>query len=142
MPAVSVSIFRKRTKAQKQVVLNAVRNAVLTAFEMENKGYSIRLQQYEPCDFLLPPGKDRDFILVELSIFCGRTDSRKRALYRLISEYLEGAGENGKHVTVILHEPHMENWGIAGGYMAADYFNSSSNNLDNGSNNRDGGEGK
>ena len=128
MPAVVISIFRERSKAQKQAISGAVRKTLLEAFELDDKGYSIRLHQYEPCDFLLSPGKSRDFILVELTIFSGRSDSRKRALYRLISEYLEETGEDGKHVTVILHEPSMENWGIAGGYMAADYFNGNSNN--------------
>ncbi|GAA4766626.1 tautomerase family protein [Microbacterium gilvum] len=64
--------------------------------------------------FAAPPGRSQDFIRIEFTIFPGRSSQAKRALYREVTVRLEELGIAPDDVFIIVHEPPLENWGIAG----------------------------
>ncbi|MGW4026915.1 tautomerase family protein [Streptomyces sp. NPDC005009] len=57
---------------------------------------------------------------VEVTMFPGRSAEDKRALYQAIVAGLGSVGVKADAVTVALHEPALENWGIRGGLPASD----------------------
>lgn len=57
---------------------------------------------------------------VEVTMFPGRSAEDKRALYRAIVAGLGSVGVKADAVTVTLHEPALENWGVRGGLPASE----------------------
>lgn len=57
---------------------------------------------------------------VEVTMFPGRSAEDKRALYEAIVAALGAVGVKADAVTVALHEPALENWGVRGGRPAGE----------------------
>jgi phenylpyruvate tautomerase PptA (4-oxalocrotonate tautomerase family) len=66
--------------------------------------------------FELPPSSSDDFVLVEVTMFAGRSSQAKRDLYQALVRNLGELGIAPTDVFVVLQEPPMENWGIRGGF--------------------------
>ncbi len=59
--------------------------------------------------------KTDDCVVIELTIFKGRSLQAKRLLYGLLAERLENElGIRPSDITVVIHEPELDNWGVAG----------------------------
>jgi phenylpyruvate tautomerase PptA (4-oxalocrotonate tautomerase family) len=76
--------------------------------------------EYAREDFELPPGSGDDFVLVEVTMFAGRSRQAKRRLCQALVRNFGELGIAPTDVFVVLHEPPMDNWGIRGGQMASD----------------------
>jgi phenylpyruvate tautomerase PptA (4-oxalocrotonate tautomerase family) len=57
---------------------------------------------------------------VSIDAFAGRSIDAKRALYRQIVESLEPLGIPPDHVSIVVREVPLTNWGIRGGTAACD----------------------
>ena len=71
-------------------------------------------------DFELPPGSGDDFVLVEVTMFAGRSRQAKRRLYQALVRNFGELGVAPADVFVVLHELPLDNWGIPGGQMASE----------------------
>ncbi len=102
--------------------MEAVHEALLRAFRIPENDRHVRLLAHEPHRFAVPPDKsDPDrFTLVTIDAFAGRSIDAKRALYSEIVDRLAGLGIPRDHVSVLLREAPLENWGIRGGAAASD----------------------
>jgi phenylpyruvate tautomerase PptA (4-oxalocrotonate tautomerase family) len=60
------------------------------------------------------------YTIVTIECFAGRSLEAKRRLHREIVARLEAFGIPRDHVTVILHEIPLNNWGAFGGLPASD----------------------
>lgn len=58
------------------------------------------------------------FVLVEITMFPGRSREAKRPLYRAIVQNLSALGIASQDVLIVLQESVMEDWGICGGIPA------------------------
>jgi phenylpyruvate tautomerase PptA (4-oxalocrotonate tautomerase family) len=72
------------------------------------------------CDVELPPGSSDDFVLVEVTMFAGRSRQAKRLLDQALVRNFGTLGVAPTDVFVVLQEPPMDNWGIRGGQMASE----------------------
>jgi len=68
----------------------------------------------------LPQGCDPHFVLLEVSLFPGRSLTTKRALYRALTDAAAAVGVPPEAVTVMLNEVALENWGIRNGQVATE----------------------
>jgi phenylpyruvate tautomerase PptA (4-oxalocrotonate tautomerase family) len=57
---------------------------------------------------------------VAIDCFAGRSVQAKRNLYREIVGRLSALGIPPDHVTIVLRESAVENWGVRGGQAACD----------------------
>lgn len=114
MPVISISMRRGRTPEQKQRLITAVCTALEEAFELEDKSYSVRLFEFAPEDFYLPPPKNEGYLLIEMDCFPGRDQRRKDQFFNALLTKLESAGEDPGQVLAQIRESPMENWGYAG----------------------------
>ena len=57
---------------------------------------------------------------VSVDAFEGRSLDAKRALYRQIIESLEPLGIPGDHISIVVRDVPLTNWGIRGGAAACD----------------------
>jgi phenylpyruvate tautomerase PptA (4-oxalocrotonate tautomerase family) len=119
MPIVHVHVVRGRSTAEKKAILDGVHAALVEAFRIPEHDRNQILHEHDEAHFESSHG--RDFTLVEATVFPGRTDAAKSALFASITRRLQAdPGIPPPKVLVVLHEPPLPNWGIRGGRSAAE----------------------
>jgi phenylpyruvate tautomerase PptA (4-oxalocrotonate tautomerase family) len=122
MPHVLIEIRREYSEPEEVALMDAVHGALQRAFRIPPSDRHVRLLAHEPHRFACPPGKaqpDR-YTQVSVDAFAGRSIDAKRALYRQIVESLEPLGIPGDHVSIVVRDIPLTNWGIRGGAAACD----------------------
>ena len=79
-----------------------------------------RIVEHAREDFELPPGSSDDYVLVEVTMFAGRSRQATRLLYQALVDNLGELGVAPTDVFVVLQEPPLDNWAIRGGQMASE----------------------
>jgi phenylpyruvate tautomerase PptA (4-oxalocrotonate tautomerase family) len=118
MPHVRIEILEGRSVNERRQLLQAVHEALVEAFEIPDDDRTQRIVEYDPINFEIPPGKSDRHTLIEITAFPGRSRTAKAALYEAIVRRLGKLGIDAADVSVVVHEPVMENWGIRGGRPA------------------------
>ncbi|MBI4806497.1 MAG: tautomerase family protein [Desulfovibrio sp.] len=118
MPLVRVSVVRQWSAEEKLGIMNGVHAALVEAFGIPEPDRNIRFQQFDPSDWLLPPGKSDRYVLVEVFAFQGRSAQAKGALYASVVENLSAFKIPAGDIFIIVVEQPRENWGIRGGQRA------------------------
>src|SRR3981081_1861924 len=122
MPHVLIEIRRQYSEAEEEALMDAVHGALQRAFRIPPSDRHVRLLAHEPHRFACPPGKaqpDR-YTQVSVNAFAGRSIDAKRALYRQIVESPEPLGIPTDHVSIVVRDIPLTNWGIRGGAPACD----------------------
>lgn len=60
------------------------------------------------------------FTWIEIDCFVGRSIETKRKLYQQLIHHLAQLGIPKDHVSILIRESQLENWGIRGGKAASD----------------------
>jgi len=120
MPLTQISVKKGRTSNNKKALLDAVHSALVETLKIPEHDRNQRINEYEESDFEIPPGKSDAYVLVEVTMFPGRTFDAKRNLYQAIVRNLGRLGIDPMDVFIVLNEPSMENWGIRGGIPASE----------------------
>jgi phenylpyruvate tautomerase PptA (4-oxalocrotonate tautomerase family) len=120
MPLVRLEVRQGRSATQKQALLDAAHAALVETLGIPDHDRIQRIVEHAREDFELPPNRSDDFVLVEVTMFAGRSRQAKRRLYRALVRNFGGLGVAPADVLVVLHESPMENWGIRGGQMASE----------------------
>jgi len=122
MPSSVVEIRRECSVAEEIALIDAVHEALVTAFHIPPADKHVRLIAHRPHRCSHAPGlaSPELYTLVAIDCFAGRSVDAKRNLYREITRRLEALGIPADHVTIILRENALENWGIRGGRAACD----------------------
>jgi phenylpyruvate tautomerase PptA (4-oxalocrotonate tautomerase family) len=69
----------------------------------------------EPEDFRFPPDRSNRYLILEISMFEGRSEAMKKRLIRLLFERLErDAGIPPQDLEITIFETPRSNWGIRG----------------------------
>ncbi len=119
MPLVKIEMYKGRSTETKKAILDAVHQSLVEAFRIPEGDRTQRLYELEDADFERSSNKSREFTLIEITAFQGRSREAKKKLYTLIVEKLHHqAGIAPTDVLITLHEPPLENWGVAGGRPA------------------------
>lgn len=122
MPTVLIEVRRRYSPAEESALIDAVHDALVTAFQIPAQDKNIRLVAHEPHRFAVPAhlAQPECRTLVSIDCFTGRSLDAKRALYTGIVENLEKLSIPRDHVMITLHEVDRDNWGIRGGQAATD----------------------
>jgi phenylpyruvate tautomerase PptA (4-oxalocrotonate tautomerase family) len=120
MPLVRIEIIKGRPVAERKQLLEGLHTALVEAFGIPGDDRTQRLVEHDPSRFEIPPGAGERYTLIEITAFPGRSATAKRRLYEAIVRNLEAAGVPANDISVVLHEPPMENWGIRGGKPASE----------------------
>ena len=74
-----------------------------------------RIIEFDRTDFEAPAEKSDNFMIIELTIFPGRTREQKKAAIEIITAKLVASLSIApEDVFIIISEPPFENWGMAG----------------------------
>jgi phenylpyruvate tautomerase PptA (4-oxalocrotonate tautomerase family) len=114
MPLVTISMLKKWSNNEKQIISDSIHMSLVEAFKIPNDDYNHRILEIEKCNFYFPENKTENYMIIEMTIFPGRSINAKKQLYQEISVRLSKIGINENDILVVLNEPIMENWGIRG----------------------------
>lgn len=122
MPSTLIEVRRPYTESEEVAIIDAVHDALVTAFQIPPGDKHVRLVSHEPHRFSCSPGLTRPelYTLVAIDCFAGRSVQAKRNLYREIVTRLETLDIPADHITIVLRESALENWGVRGGQAACD----------------------
>lgn len=116
MPAVKIELQTGKNLQTLVKIRDLVMDAVVEVLQLPTDDRNVRLIEYQPELFQMKPPYE---MLIEISLFTGRTKDTKRKLYQTIVNQLETNGVIEKEkVFIILNEQIAENWGIRGGIPA------------------------
>lgn len=116
MPLVKVEIIEGRSREYKKAILDGIHNALVEVFKIPDDDRIQRLYELSTNNFELASFKSDKFVLIEMTVFEGRSIEAKRALYSGIVRNLDdNPGIQGNDITIVLHEVPLDNWGIRGG---------------------------
>jgi len=119
MPIVSIEISKGFDAAYKKALLDGIHEALVESFKIPEGDRNQLLREYEALDFERSEGKSKNFTIIEIKVFKGRSRDAKRSLYQNITRNLEKApGIRPTDVLITLVEPELVNWGVSGGKCA------------------------
>lgn len=122
MPSAQIEVRREYSAADELGLIDAVHNALVTAFRIPPQDKDVRLVVHAPHRFACSPRLTQPecFTLVSIDCFAGRSIDAKRALYTAIVTNLKPFGIPPDHVTILVRDLPTTNWGIRAGQAASD----------------------
>ncbi|MBR4781043.1 MAG: tautomerase family protein, partial [Lachnospiraceae bacterium] len=74
-----------------------------------------RIIEIKKEDFEFPEGKTDNFMIIELTIFPGRTkEQKKNAIEKITAKITERLSIAPTDIFIVFNEPPLENWGMCG----------------------------
>ena len=115
MPLVKINMLNGKSPEYKKLVLESVHNGLVASLGIEDWDRFQRIIEYEKCDFETSPEKTDDFMIIELSLFPGRTkEQKKMAIEMITSNLVTALNIIPTDVFIVINEPPLENWGMGG----------------------------
>ncbi|MFG1909727.1 tautomerase family protein [Kribbella sp. NPDC048928] len=122
MPNAMIEVRREYSAADEAGLIDAVHDALVSAFRIPPQDKDIRLLVHAPHRFACSPQltKPEYFTLVTIDCFAGRSVDAKRALYSEIVTNLKAFNIPPDHITILVRDHPTTNWGLRGGQAASD----------------------
>lgn len=121
MPLVKITIRKGKSTEYKKTLLDGVHEALVQAFKIPEHDRFQMLYELEKDCFEAPSTKTDNITVIEMTVFKGRSNEAKKQLYEsIVNNLAKNPGIKGDDITIVLHEPPLENWGIRGGKIASE----------------------
>jgi phenylpyruvate tautomerase PptA (4-oxalocrotonate tautomerase family) len=99
----------------KRQLSDVIHSCVVEALKIPVDKRFHRFIPLEKDDFYYPPDRSKSYIIIEVSIFEGRSIDTKRLLIRLLIDRIDGELKIAKHdIEITIYETPRSNWGIRG----------------------------
>jgi len=116
MPTVKIELLEGRDRETLIKLKNSVMDSVVEVLKLPHNDRNIRILEYPSHLFDMKPPNE---VLIEITMFLGRTRQTKKKLYEKIVDDLESNDIVGREkILIIVNEPPLENWGVRGGKSA------------------------
>src|SRR6185369_7844584 len=110
MPSAQIELRKSWSRPEKDRMNLALHESLVECLKIPEYDKLIRLREYQPEDFIVPPGCSENYLLIEISLFSGRSLDAKRALYKTIVARFSELGIAKQDIRIILHDVPMDNW--------------------------------
>ena len=115
MPLVKINLLKGKSAEYKKTVFDCVHQGLIESLGISDWDRFQRIIEFDRTDFEAPAEKSDNFMIIELTIFPGRTREQKKAAIEIITTKLvEALSIAPENVFIIIAEPPLENWGMAG----------------------------
>ncbi|MCR4990559.1 MAG: tautomerase family protein [Lachnospiraceae bacterium] len=115
MPLVKVEMLKGKSQEYKKTVLDCIHDGLMESIGIESWDRFQRIVEYDKSNYDMPSFKTDDFMMIELTMFPGRTKEQKGKAIEMITENLRiKLSIAPEDVFVIINEPPLENWGMGG----------------------------
>lgn len=99
----------------KKEVLNCIHDGLIEAINIEDWDRFQRINEFDQENFEIPSSKTENFMIIELTLFPGRSREQKGNLIKAITRLLnERLNISPTDVFIVINEPPLENWGMGG----------------------------
>lgn len=119
MPVSTLSFRRALSDEEKKLFIDSLHNAMVDSLNVPPHDKMVRVLEFSAADFFIPNVSER-YVLVEISLFSGRSIEAKRQLYKHIVTDFNQLGVPKDEIRIILNEVPAENWGLRGGQAGCD----------------------
>ena len=112
-----IKIYGLKTNLDKHrdAISRAIHDSVMSALEYPKEKKFHRFIALNHHDFIYPDDRSDAYIIIEVSLFEGRSSAAKQSLIRaLFSNIPLATGINVQDIEITLYETPKENWGIRG----------------------------
>jgi 4-oxalocrotonate tautomerase family enzyme len=115
MPLVKVNMLSGKTPAFKNTVFDCIHEGLIDAFGIADWDRFQRIEEYDKSCWEVPKGKTENFVIIELTIFPGRTREQKKcAIEKITASLCDRLRIATTDVFIVMNEPPLENWGMGG----------------------------
>ena len=121
MPIVKIEMLAGKSAGYKKAILDGVHHALVTAFKIPDSDRNQKIFEFTPENMEIPANRTANYIVIEITVFQGRSLDAKRNLYmNIVTELATRTGIKGDDITIVLQEVPLENWGVRGGKPASE----------------------
>ncbi len=115
MAQIKIYGLKSNLDENKVAISTSIHEAVMSALEYPPERKFHRSISLNPDDFVYPGDRSENYIIIEVSMFEGRTTEAKKALIRgIYSNIYAHAGILSQDIEITIFETPKENWGIRG----------------------------
>ena len=115
MSQIKIYGLREHLDPVKARLSDAIHSCVVDALSFPQDKRAHRFFPLDPEDFYYPAGRTERYIIVEISMFEGRSVGAKKNLIRLLFERAQGElGLNPADLEITITETPKHNWGFRG----------------------------
>jgi 4-oxalocrotonate tautomerase family enzyme len=116
MPAVKIELKKGLDKNSLYKIRDSILDSVVAALKLPSNDRNIRIMEFEDGFFQMKAPYE---MLVEITMFSGRTKETKKKLIETIVNNLDSNTLMSREkILIIINEQPMENWGVRGGIPA------------------------
>ena len=113
MPLVKINLLKGKSSEYKKTVFDCVHQGLIEALGISDWDRFQRIIEFDRSDFETPAEKSDNFMIIELTIFPGRTKEQKKSAIEIItSKLVKALSIAPEDVFIIINEPPLENWGV------------------------------
>ena len=115
MPLVKINMLKGKSQEYKKTVFDCIHQSLITAFQIQDWDRFQRIEEFDKCNFEIPEGKTDNFMIIEFTVFPGRTKEQKKCLIETVTATLgEKLSIAPTDIFITIIEPPLENWGMGG----------------------------
>lgn len=115
MPLVKVNIVEGKNSKYKKAILNSIHDALVDALGIDDSDRYQRIVEIPKEEFEFSPEKTMGFMIIEITMFPGRTkEQKKMAIECICGNLYDSLGIEPTDVFIVFNEPPLENWGMGG----------------------------
>ena len=118
MPLVRVEIIKGKSAEYKKNMLDCIHEGLMESIGIADWDRFQRIIEIDRADFETAPEKTDQFMIIEITMFQGRSKEQKKALIDTVTQKLgERLGIAPTDVFIVINDPPNENWGLGGKQM-------------------------
>ena len=115
MPLVRIEMKKGKSPEYKKNVFDCIHEGLIDSIGIEDWDRFQRIIEIDSEDFETAPGKTDAFMIIEITMFPGRSKEQKKALIENITKKLcERLSIQATDIFIVINEPPNENWGLGG----------------------------
>jgi len=115
MAQIKIYGLKSNLEEKRTAISSSIHKAVMSALEYPPEKKFHRFISLENEEFIYPDDRSEKYIIIEISMFEGRTTEAKKILIReLYSNIGSQAGIDAQNIEITIFETPKENWGIRG----------------------------
>ncbi len=116
MPVTKIELAEGQTDDYIQKLMRVYGDALVKTLNLPDDDRNIRVLEYKKSNFAFKPPYE---ILIEITLFAGRSKETKALLYKnLVEAFEKKLSIQKEKIFIILCDQPQENWGIRGGISA------------------------
>ena len=115
MSQIKIYGLKSNLDKNKTLISKAIHDSVMLALKYPKEKRFHRFIPIDYDDFIYPDDRTSDYIIIEISMFEGRSiDSKKALIHNLYINLQKDVGISANDVEITIFETPKENWGIRG----------------------------